>query len=296
MAATATGLYYARNRFYSPALGRFVTRDVNATALPIITALTFNGTTVDSVIDGFAAVRHFTDGLNVFLFASANPITRGDALGLTYDDSWLDDEIDAYTGHRLYALGMINEGAKWASIGIEVALDVASTLLGIDVLESVQVVASGKGGFFEAMDIFMAVLPVGRLGKVVGKLAHMGSFLRRTEKVAHLAGTTLEHLFKILPYREARKLTRGWGGRIQAHHLIEKRFMHIFNRNPLDLPAVILTREMDQEITAALRRALPYGSGLKGAAAKARLWEVYQQVYRNLGSSEWLSYIERYFQ
>ena len=35
----AKGLYYNRNRWYSPGLGRFTTRDVNETALPILTAM-----------------------------------------------------------------------------------------------------------------------------------------------------------------------------------------------------------------------------------------------------------------
>ncbi|MFQ5807773.1 MAG: hypothetical protein ACE5I3_15105, partial [Phycisphaerae bacterium] len=41
MVPGAVGLYYNRNRWYSPHLGRFIERDVNETALPIISALAF---------------------------------------------------------------------------------------------------------------------------------------------------------------------------------------------------------------------------------------------------------------
>ena len=42
--ATAAGLYYNRNRFYHPHLGRFMTRDPNETGLPIVAVLAMNGT------------------------------------------------------------------------------------------------------------------------------------------------------------------------------------------------------------------------------------------------------------
>ena len=53
LAAGATGFYYNRNRFYSPALGRFLQRDPNETALPLLTAMVSNGGTVASLFGAF---------------------------------------------------------------------------------------------------------------------------------------------------------------------------------------------------------------------------------------------------
>lgn len=91
---------------------------------------------------------------------------RVDPSGQVYDDSWVDEFEADYVGHRLYALGSINEGASWASIGLNTALDIAGSLLGIDIFESVQVLASGRGGFWNALDIVARANPVGRLGAV----------------------------------------------------------------------------------------------------------------------------------
>ncbi|MFQ5811361.1 MAG: RHS repeat domain-containing protein [Armatimonadota bacterium] len=154
----ARGLYYNRNRWYSPRLGRFIQRDVNETALPIITAPAFNGDTLDALVGVFDGQALYADGFNLYAYLDSNPVNLTDALGL-YDDSWLDDFIDEYTGHRLYALGTINEGARWASLGLQTALDIAGALIGLDVFESVELLASGRGGFWDSMNIVLAAAP-----------------------------------------------------------------------------------------------------------------------------------------
>ena len=76
----------------------------------------------------------------------------------------IDGLIDDLQGHRLYALGAINEGARWASIGLQTALEVAGAILGVDVFWSVAEMWRGKGGFMSAMNIVATVNPLGRLG------------------------------------------------------------------------------------------------------------------------------------
>ena len=49
----AAGLYQNRNRWYSPALGRFTSMDPNATAMPIVTALAFNAEALDTLLSAF---------------------------------------------------------------------------------------------------------------------------------------------------------------------------------------------------------------------------------------------------
>ncbi len=169
LAVGARGLYNSRNRWLHVELGRFVTRDPAEAAMPIITALAFNG---DSIAGGtptlpFSPTGHYADGFNLYEFVGSNPVNRSDPLGLQWGiDDDIDDLVNDLTGHKLYALGAMNEGAKWASLGLNTALNIAGALLGIDVFQSACLIWSGQGGFWEGLDIVMSLNPVGRLGKV----------------------------------------------------------------------------------------------------------------------------------
>ena len=101
----AKGLYYNRNRWYSPGLGRFMQRDVNETALPILTAYAFNGAALDSLLSGFDGQALYADGMSLYVYLNGNPLNGLDPEGLSAmiwlaetflaatggDDSWLDD-------------------------------------------------------------------------------------------------------------------------------------------------------------------------------------------------------------
>jgi len=111
IAPDVSGMYYARNRFYSPALGRFLQRDPNETGIPIITALLMNGQSMSILMSGFDARGFFGDGMNLYLFAGANPVNGTDPSGLfTYLDITISDAIhiagqayNAYHTGRLVA-------------------------------------------------------------------------------------------------------------------------------------------------------------------------------------------------
>jgi|GEM_PF-2494613 len=98
----AVGLYYNRARFYSPSLGRFVQKDMNETALPIATALAMNADAIGVLFAPFEPRMHYGDGMNLFAYLGANPVSHRDPLGLQYDPF---DEVDAfvadYWGDRL---------------------------------------------------------------------------------------------------------------------------------------------------------------------------------------------------
>lgn len=90
-------------------------------------------------------------------------------------------------------------------------------------------------------------------------------------------------------YRDAQRVTRGAGGAIEAHHLVEARHLRNWGLNAADGPAVILTRSEHQAVTNELRRLLPYGQ----QHSKEAVWEAYQQAYRN--HQDWLHAIQHYF-
>ncbi len=172
LAPDTAGLYNNRNRHYNPTLGRFMQRDPNETAAVLLESLAMKAQQLSIMVNAFDAKQHYMDGMNTYAYGGGNPFHR-DPLGL----DWYDDEIDnltaEITGHRLYSLGTINEGAKWASIGLNTALGIAGSLLpgaGLyDAFNSVKVIASGKGGFWDAVNIATAALPgVAAARKVLG--------------------------------------------------------------------------------------------------------------------------------
>jgi hypothetical protein len=141
------------------------------------------------------------------------------------------------------------------------------------------------------MNIVAAANPIGRLGRVGGVLGKAFRWARRGSKSSHIIGTAAEHLFKILPYRKAQKLTRGFNHKIEAHKLLEWRHVKTSGMVKGDLPAVILAYEEHQRVSNALYRALPTGRRY----GMDEIWQAYQRVYRELGYGEWLGHIERYF-
>ena len=73
LAVAATGFYYNRNRFYSPALGRFLQRDPNETAMPLLTAMVSSGQTIISLVGAFDPEWYFEGGTNLFAYLRSNP-------------------------------------------------------------------------------------------------------------------------------------------------------------------------------------------------------------------------------
>ncbi len=163
-AGVPAGLYHNRNRWYSPDLGRFVQRDMNESALPILAVLAMNGAALDAFLSGFEPVGHYGDGLNLYLYAGANPLTRRDALGLSwgYDDE-IDDLIADRNGNALAAVGIIHEGAKFAALGMGAALKVAAALLPgaglIDLYGSGSAILSGDAGFWDYVAVVGVASP-----------------------------------------------------------------------------------------------------------------------------------------
>ncbi len=189
-----TGLYHFWARTYDPALGRFLQEDMMGVLSTVDLGLGF---AADPVIGPpyINAANDYLDGLNLYLYVLANPANRVDRYGLLYDD--YEDAIDDLTGTKLYALGMLNEGARWASIGLKTTLGIASSLLPgaglFDVFDAVEVMADGRGGFWEAVTIATAAIPVATFGlKAVGALRG----LHRARKYGRMhcncfVGTTL---------------------------------------------------------------------------------------------------------
>jgi hypothetical protein len=75
-------LYFARNRFYSPALNRWTHADPNALGVPVLGTLWWNGGTPTPPAAHFDLTSHYADGLNTHAAFGSNPLTKSDSLGL----------------------------------------------------------------------------------------------------------------------------------------------------------------------------------------------------------------------
>lgn len=77
------GLYYCRNRWYSPTMGRFTQRDPRGSGAVIIEVPVTAGTSWRLSRELFSSIEQFNDGMNLYTFESANPLIRNDAIGLS---------------------------------------------------------------------------------------------------------------------------------------------------------------------------------------------------------------------
>ncbi len=86
-------------------------------------------------------------------------------------------------------------------------------------------------------------------------------------------------------YAEMSKLTKGYNGAIQAHHLVEVRNLKTLGISKSEAPAIILDRATHQEITNALRYEMPYGE----TYTIDQMMKSYQNVYSD---PAWLTIVK----
>ncbi len=100
------GLYLVRNRVYSPALGRFLQRDPNETAIPLVAALTTNASSFQVFLNRPDMRVNYADGMNLYAFGASNPILNTDPLGLSIGDD-VDGLIGEIVGARTAGLATL---------------------------------------------------------------------------------------------------------------------------------------------------------------------------------------------
>jgi hypothetical protein len=121
--------------------------------------------------------------------------------------------------------------------------------------------------------------------------------LRRGEKLAAGKGEeamrafladALEKNGAIGPFEVMKQFTDGLGGRWQAHHILERKWVRDFGLGNADkVPSVILTEAEHKRITARLALET-----LDVKNAK-QLWKAYQKAYKD--HPTWLAAIRKYF-
>ena len=83
-AGVPAGLYHNRNRWYSPSLGRFTTRDPRATGSSITREVAAHGTVLTVQVLPAEPVTHYGDGMQLYLVGFRGPLNGYDPLGLEW--------------------------------------------------------------------------------------------------------------------------------------------------------------------------------------------------------------------
>jgi hypothetical protein len=224
--------------------------------------------------------------MNLYQYVGSNPVNRLDALGLEWGmEDEIDDLIADRTGQALYALGALNEGAKMVALGLNTALDIAGSLLGLDVFQSVAVLASGKGGFWEGMDIALAMVPGGSGAKALGILAKAHKFrsaTRTLKTMVHSVDDLLKFTARWKRGYNPAKLTEAaakyphFVGKEEWHHIIPK-----YVGGPTNGPTVRVKKEYHQLLTNKFREVWKYKNP-RGKPTPAELEEILDEVYSEL--------------
>jgi hypothetical protein len=76
-------------------------------------------------------------------------------------------------------------------------------------------------------------------------------------------------------YSKLAKLTKGYRGAIQAHHIVEARHLRTLGLSVKNGPAVILSRAEHKMITRQLRQLMPYGHSY----TRTQMMGYYKQAY-----------------
>jgi hypothetical protein len=89
-------------------------------------------------------------------------------------------------------------------------------------------------------------------------------------------------------YAQMAKLTKGFKGAFQAHHLTEARHLKALALSTKNAPSVILSRADHAAMTSGLQRLLPYGQ----TYTKTQIISAYKQAYKDY--PEWLALATKY--
>jgi RHS repeat-associated protein len=198
------GLYHNRNRWYSPALGRFTSRDPNETGMPIIEAMARNGEALTILASGLSAAGQFRGGMNLYGYLGSNPLNGLDPLGLYDYFEEVDAVIAGLQAERVVGIERVSRFAYGVSqMAQRMALE--TLIVGIGGPAGVAIVAGW--GMYDSIDDMIESRELNWSNGVglavsafaIGELLHQFASARNATRGAYLAGRALTpHSFKSL--------------------------------------------------------------------------------------------------
>ncbi len=157
-----------RNCAYSPGLGRFLSREPNEAAMPVVSALLVNGEAASLALGAFSPSGHYGDGMNLYEFGRSDPVNMRDPLGLSAVDEDIDSLIGAIAGERAAAAAAV--AARIGQV-VNTAVRIGSTLLSLvpggDAGKLMYLLASGEPVTMDDVtSAAISIVPGGVLGKI----------------------------------------------------------------------------------------------------------------------------------
>jgi RHS repeat-associated protein len=225
-----TGLICFGHRCYDPRTGRWLQADPYGSGLVYVSGLWHHGQVGSA--EPFTETQN-PDGPNPYEAWRSNPIINSDPSGLSvadFDWSYETEDMEAdLIGHRLYALGTLNEGARWASLGLQTAADIAVSLIpgyGIyEAYKSVEIISSGRGGLMDYLSAgFSAVTGAGTIIKAGRALTAAAVWTARGKQ-----GARTVRWLKPFTADNWRHNLKVWTGldppdSVHAHHVFPRQF------------------------------------------------------------------------
>jgi hypothetical protein len=269
----ATLLAYARNRIYSPQLGRWLQQDPNESGLGTITAILHHGRmSVQS--PSVELVARLADGHSLYGYVRGNPLSGSDPLGL-YMSPFDTLEQGAEVATKL--AGILGDYALRQMDDIEWALDWKARddepWQQLDAVASTDDIdlEAGDGEFDEPM----ASLYNPRSAKGAAKFAKATT---RTKDMVKVLNTVFPN------FKSAQKATDGFNSRIQAHHMLPRQWNKAFEFKTLadDVPCIVLSRRQHNRIHRELREKFRELNSLKKKPSRDQVLNTLRDVYQRM--------------
>lgn len=119
--------------------------------------------------------------------------------------------------------------------------------------------------------------------RALGSVDNIGRSVGRGSDPLRTLSEANARIGEIMPYREARQITAGKGGAIQAHHIVEQRAMKDLGLGKdaiRNAPSVVLPKQQHQVVTNRLREAMPYGQPIRNVETASKGYEkAYKKEY-----------------
>ncbi|MBI3035441.1 VCBS repeat-containing protein [Candidatus Woesearchaeota archaeon] len=240
-----TGQYYYKTRYYKPDWTRF------------------------TQCDKIKPELYNPQLLNCYAYGLNNPYRYKDDSGNVPIDVIVDI---GFIGYDIYKLAAEGKGKNNENINA----------LKLDLVGAAVPYATGLGAASRVVKTTDKVADIKKITQASEKATEGVKVVDNAQDVSKAAIVTADSyknlIGKIGRYGDLVKDTAGKKGEIQAHHLIEKRFLKKWGKSIDDAPAVILTREEHQKLTNTLARKIPFGSNIN---SPKQAYRAYREVYRD---------------
>jgi hypothetical protein len=153
------------------------------------------------------------------------------------ESEYLSDDLIA---HKIYALGEINEKARWASLGLQTASDIALSLIPgygfYEASQSVEIIQSGRGGLMDYLTVGLAgvgtVTAAVKAFKYINKARNLA---RRSDQAKRFVGSYRSFTKKEFRHNLMVRTGRNPASDVHAHHVFPHELRRDFSAKGIEV-------------------------------------------------------------